>query len=167
MQYASETLWIRLEDILKTWAEQYNLIIRPESALKTSLQDVLKMSWRCLQNAYKVSSWRCLEDVLKTSWRCLEDVLKMTWRSFYNTSWRRLEEVLKTSWRRLENVLKTYDQNEYIGLDQDVFWRRISIANMFVLKTSSEDEDKRRFQDVFKTSSSRRMFAGLPVKLFD
>ena len=42
-----------------------------------------------------------------------------------------------------------YGQDEYIGLDQDV------------LKTSSEDEDERRLQDVFKTSSSRRMFAGL------
>ena len=28
------------------------------------------------------------------------------------------------------------------------------------MKTSSEDEDERRLQDVFKTSSSRRMFAG-------
>ena len=27
-------------------------------------------------------------------------------------------------------------------------------------KTSSEDEDERRLQDVFKSSSSRRMFAG-------
>ena len=62
--------------------------------------------------------WRRLEDVLKTSWRCLED-------------------VLKTSWGRLEDVLKTYSQDEYIGLDQDVFWRR------------------RR-----KTSSSRWMFGG-------
>ena len=55
---------------------------------------------------------------------------------------RRLEDILA---RRLENVVKTYDQNEYIGLDQDVFWRCVSIANMFALiKTSSEDEDKRR-----------------------
>ena len=28
-------------------------------------------------------------------------------------------------------------------------------------KTSSEDEDERRLQHVFKTSSPRRMFAGL------
>ena len=40
---------------------------------------------------------------------CLEDVLKM--------SWRRLENVLKPSW---QDILKTYDQDEYIGLDQDV-----------------------------------------------
>ena len=40
---------------------------------------------------------------------CLEDVLKM--------SWRRLENVLKPSW---QDILKKYDQDEYIGLDQDV-----------------------------------------------
>ena len=52
----------------------------------------------------------------------------------------RLEDILKMSWRRLENVLKTYSQDEYIGLDQDVFWRRKAGANIFVLiKTSSED----------------------------
>ena len=63
--------------------------------------------------------------------RRLEDVLK-----------RSLQEVLKRSSKRLEDVLKTYDQDEYINLDQDV------------LKTFSEDED------VLKTSSSRRIFAG-------
>ena len=57
-------------------------------------------------------------------------------------SWRCLEDFLA---RRLEDVLKTYGQNECIGLDQDVLktsWRRL-------LKTN-----------VFKTYSSRRMFAG-------
>ena len=46
----------------------------------------------------------------------------------------------------LEDALK-YDQDEYIRLDQDV------------LNTSCEDKDERRLQYVFKTSSSRRMFA--------
>ena len=32
------------------------------------------------------------------------------------------------------------------------------------MKTSSEDKDERRLQDVFKTSSSRRMFAGLRLQ---
>ena len=45
--------------------------------------------------------------------------------------------MLNASWKRLEDVLKTYSQDKYIGLDQDV------------LKTSSEDEDERRLQDVF------------------
>ena len=93
--------------------------------LEDVFQDVLKTFWRRLQNALK-TSWRCLEDVFA---RRLEDVLK--------TSWRRLEDVLKTSWRRLENVLKTS-------------WRRIAKTNILVLtKTSSEDEDERRLQDVF------------------
>ena len=71
-----------------------------------------------------------LQDVLKTSWRCLEDIFV----------------------RRLEEVLKTYEQDEYIGLDQDVFWRRLTKENIFswsscledVLKMSFEDEDERR-----------------------
>ena len=55
----------------------------------------------------------------------------------------RLEDVLKMSWRRFEDVLKTYDQDEYIGLDQDV------------LKTSSGDEGEKRLPDVFiKTNGS-------------
>ena len=62
-------------------------------------------------------SWKGLEDIFT---KCLEDVFKTSWRRFYKTSWRHFKEP----WR---DVLKTYDQNEYIGLDQDV------------LKTSSED----------------------------
>ena len=91
--------------------------------------------------------------MLKMSWRRLEDVFK--------TSWRRLEEVLKTCWRCLEDVLKTYDQDEYVGLDEgvlktsseDVWVRRINSSWSRrledVLKTSSEDEYQRRLQDVF------------------
>ena len=72
-----------------------------------------------------------LENALKIS---LQDVLKMSWRRF-----------CKTSWRRLEDVLKTYGLDEYIGLDQDVFWRRKTKANIFVLiKTSSKDKNERR-----------------------
>ena len=132
--------------------KQFNLMIRLQNILKASLQDVLKTFWRRLE-----------EDVLKTSWRCLEDVFA----------------------RRLEDVFKTYGQDKYIGLDQDVFWRRKAKANILVLiktswrrledvfwrrkakanifvliKTSSEDEDERRLQDVFKTSSAR-MYAGI------
>ena len=94
---------------------------------------------------------RYLQDVWKTSSKLLEDFLKM--------SWRRLENVLKTPWRyledvftrRLEGVLKTHDQDDYIDLDQDV------------LKTSWRCLLKTKTKDVFKTSSSRRMFAGLVV----
>ena len=41
--------------------------------------------------------------------------------------------------------MKAYDQDKYVDLDEDV------------LKTSSEDKDQRRLQDVF----IKRMFAGI------
>ena len=100
---------------------------------------------------------KSLQDALKMSWRRLEDVIK--------TSRRRLEYVLKTSWKRLEDVLKTYDQDEYIGLDQDVLktsWKRL-------LKTYEYSEYVRLDQDVFwrrtrekfsRRLHQRRMFAG-------
>ena len=92
--------------------------------LKTSRQDVLKMSWRSF------------EDVFKTFWRCLQDVLETF-----------LQDVLKTPWKRLEDV---WPRRIYIGLYQDVFWRRKAEASIFVLiKTSSEGEGKRRLQDFF------------------
>ena len=83
-------------------------------------------------------------------------------------SWKRLEDVLKTSWKRLEDDLKTYDQDEYVRLDEDVFvfWRRMSKANILVLiKTSWRRLLKTKTKDVFKTSLSRQMFAGYITKI--
>ena len=89
------------------------------------LENVLKVS---LQDVFKTSSKR-LEDVL----RCLEDIFAS-----------RLENVLKMSWRCFgKDVLNTYDEGDYVRLDQDVLktsWRRL-------LKTKTKD--------VFKTSSRR------------
>ena len=106
---------------------------------------LLKTSWRFLEDVF--------QDVLKTFWRGPQKILKMCCRRFSKTSWRRLENVLKiigkTSWKRLEDVLKKYSQDEYNVLDQDnlkTSWRRL-------LKTKTKD--------VFKTSSSRQMFAGI------
>ena len=128
--------WKRLEDIFAR---------RLQDVLKTFLQDFL------------ITFWRCLEDILP---RRLEGVLKMSWGRFQNvlkTSWKCLENIFP---RRLEDVLKTYDQDEYIGLDQDIFWRHMTKANIFVLirsqirktswRTSSEAEDERRLPDIFK-----------------
>ena len=121
-----------------------------------------KTTWRCLQDVLK-TSWKHIEDVLKMPWRDLEDIFKKSWRRLGKTSWRHLENVLKTSWRCLENVLKTS-------------WRHMAKTNILVLtKTSSEDVRlrwtysswSRRLEDVLwrrKTSSSRRMFAGLVRK---
>ena len=94
-----------------------------------------------LQNILKAS----LQDVLKMSWTRLSDLLKMFSKRLEDALARRLEEVLKTFWKRLEDVLKTYGQDEYIGLDQDVFWRQRTKANIFVLIKTSW----RCLQDVF------------------
>ena len=92
-------------------------MIHLEQVLKTSLQDVLKASWRCLEDVFA----RHLEDVLKTS---LQDVLKM--------SWRRLKNVLKTSWGCLEDFFA-----RRLGKTS---WRGMTKTNILVfIKTSSED----------------------------
>ena len=92
--------------------------------MKTSWWYLCKTSWRRLEEAFK-RSWRRFKDVLKTSSKRLEDVLK----AHGQDKWTNVLVLTKTSWRRLE----------------DVFWRRKAKANIFVLiKTSSEDEDKRR-----------------------
>ena len=95
-----------------------------------------------------------MKNISETFWIYLKDIL----------SWRRLEGVLKTSW---QDVLKTYDQDEYTGPDQDVFWRLMSKANIFALmKTSWRRLLKTKTKDVFKTSSSRQMFAGIMIFWF-
>ena len=68
----------------------------------------------------------------------------MPWKYLCKTSWRRFRDVLKTSSKRLEDVLA----------------RRLED----VLKTSWRRLLKTKTKDVFKTSSSRRMFAGLTNK---
>ena len=120
-------------------AKQFNLMIPLQNILKASL----RMSWKRL--------CRPFGDVFKTSWRRLG-----------KTSWRRLENVLKTSWRRLEDVWPRGIYWSWSRRLEDVFWRRMTKANIFVLIKMSW----RRLEDVFwrrrwKTSSSRRMFAGI------
>ena len=95
-----------------------------------------------LENVLNIS----LQDVLKTPSKGLEDVLETF-----------LQDVLKTSWKRLEDVLKTYGQDKYIGLVQDVFWRRMSKVNIFFLIKTPW----RHLEDVFwrrrRKTSSRRL----------
>ena len=102
---------------------------------------VFKTSWRCLQDVFA----RRLEDVLKTSWRRLENVLKTSWRGIEDVFARRLEVVLKTSWRRMEktNIL-VLTKTSWTRLEH-VIWRRMINKNIFVfIKTSW-----RRLEDVF------------------
>ena len=124
-------------------------MIRLENILKISLQDVLKTSWRCLEDVFA----RRLEDVLKTSWRHLG-----------KTSWRRLEDVLKTSWRRLEDVWSRRIYWSWPRSLEDFFWRRMTKANVFALTKTSwrrrQNTSSRRLWNVFKTSLSRPMFGG-------
>ena len=102
--------------------------------------DVLKMSWRCVVDVFK-TSWGHLGNVLK---RFLQDVLKM----FCRTSWRCLEDIwprrMYWSWSRLL---------------EDVFWKRMTKANIFVLINTSwrylEDILKAKRKEVFKKSSRR------------
>ena len=122
---------------------------RLEGIFARRLEDIFKTSWRRLEDVLRT----LLQDVLKKFWRRLEEVFKTSWRRLKDVSKTFLQEVLKTSWkrlkdvlvRRLEEVLKTYGQDEYTGLYQDV------------LKLSSKDEWLRQYihldEDVLKTSS--------------
>ena len=113
------TSWRRLEIMLPR-------IVYLENVLKTSLQDVFYIPWRCLQD-----SWWSLEDDWKTSWRRLKDV----WPRRIYWSWsKHLEGVLKTS---SEDVWVRRIYLSWSRRLEDVFWRRRRI-------TSS-----RRLQDVF------------------
>ena len=129
--------------------------------MKTSWRYLCKMSWRCLEDVFK-TSWRRLEDVVKTS----EDVLARRLEDLLKRSWRRLEDVwprpIYWSWsRRIEDVLKTSSEHVWVRWIYSSWSRRLEDD----FKTSSEDEDERRPQDVFETSSPRRMLAGNVVCL--
>ena len=96
----------------------------------------------------------------KTSWRRLEDVFSVTLFVF--------QDVFKTYLRyvflkRLQDVFKTFSRRL-----QDVFARRLAIISSRRLQDVLEDKQMlhwRRLQDVFSTSSPRRMFAGISVRL--
>ena len=126
---------------------------RLEDVLKTSWQDVLKMSWRHLEDVFK-TSWRRLEDVLKTF---LQGVLKTSWKHLKDVLRRRLEDIFKMSWRRLEDVWLRWIYWSWPRRLEDVFWRRMAKANMFVLIKTSW----RCPEDVFwrwrRKTSSRRL----------
>ena len=127
-------------------------MIRLGKILRTSLQDVLKMSSRHLEDVLE----RCLEDILQTSWICLG-----------KTSWRHLEDVWKRSWRRHKDVWPRRTYWSWPRRLIDAFWRRITRLNIIdfiwhnqdafilktswqdVLKTSCEDEGETRLQYVF------------------
>ena len=109
-------------------------------------------SWSgCSQQTFFV-----FQDVLKTSSRRLQDVFEIR---LPKRSSRRLQDVFKTFSRRpprrLQDVFKTCLLDVLQLCLQDVFKTSWKTKNV-TLKTSS-----RSLQDVFSTSSPRRMFAGL------
>ena len=97
--------WRRTEDVFKTsWRHlQRNIFLSFKMSWRR-LQDIIAI--RLLEDVLKKTpcndilkmSWRRLEDVLKTSWRRLENVLKTSWRRLWKRS---CKHALKTSWRRL------------------------------------------------------------------
>ena len=80
-------------------------------------------SWRRLQNVLSVIIFRLprrLEDVLKTSWRRLEDI----WPRRLRWSWsRRLQDVLKMSWRHMAKMIMLVLLKMSWRRLEDVFWR--------------------------------------------
>ena len=135
MTRLENVLKLSLQDVLKKFSR------RLEDILARRLEGVLKRFWRRLQKVLKTSC-RCLEDVLKTSWKRLEDA----WPRRIYWSWpTRLEDVLKMS---SEEVRPRWTYSSWSRRLEDVF------------KTFSEEENERRLQDIFKASSSRRMFGG-------
>ena len=161
----------RCEYFLKTSWKQVN-------KNSTTWWYVLKASWRDLCK----TSWRCLDNVLKTSSKLLEDVLKMLSRRFCKRSWRRFKDILKTSWQdvseRHVEVMKTswrrmtktnisvWIKTTWRSLE-DIFWRHMSKANIFILiKTSWRRLENVLWRRRRKTSSSRQMFAGKKTIVF-
>ena len=81
-----------------------------------------------LQDVFKT----CLQDILKCS-NHLEDVLKTFLQDISKTSSRRFEIVLKTSWRPMtQRKIFALIKTSWRSLE-DVFWRRITKPNIFVL----------------------------------
>ena len=171
-------LTINFSDV---WARKPAVDTHLSSTSQKCFEYVSKTSWNWVtkNRLTRYTSWKSLEDIFA---RRVEDVLKRFLQDFLRTfsqdvlktSWRRLEVVLKTSWRhlqdvwprriywswsrRLEDVFKTSSQDLWVRQILSSWSRRLE--DVFKTKTSSEDEDESPLQDVFKTSSSRRMFAG-------
>ena len=114
------------------------------------LENVLKMSWRCLEDIFArrfedvlKTSWKrlskascknvlqkCFQDIFKTSSRCLVDVLKTFLQDVLKMSWRRFEDVwprrIYLPWsRRLQDVLSTFSEDAWVMRIYLSWWRRL------------------------------------------
>ena len=127
---------------------------RVEYVSKTSWGRVNKNSltwWYFLK-----ASWRSNEDIFG---RRFEDVFKTFWQDTLKMSWRRLENAFKTSWKRMTkvNILVLNKTKANILVLIKTSWT----CHVDVFRRRRRKTSWRPLQDVFKTSSSRRMFAGL------
>ena len=145
---SSKTSWRPLENILEnvfktSWKTSWR---RLENTLKTSCKHVFKTSSRSLEGVFG----RC---IASTYWRRIKNVCE----DGKSLRWRRLENVFKTSWRFLENLFvrrleDVWPRRIYWYWSrrlEDVFWRGMSKANIFVLMKTSSEENERRLQDAF------------------
>ena len=120
---------------------------------KIRLQNVLKTSWRCLEDTFATR----LEEVLKTSWRRLENFLETSWRRFCKNLWRRLWNVWKTSRRRMTNIsILIFTKTSWKRL-KHVFWRHRTKANIFVLIKTSWNIHEDVFWRRRRKTPSRRL----------
>ena len=114
-----------------------------------------KTSSRRFENVFSVTIFRLPKS--------LEEICNTSSKNVIKTSYRRLQDVFKTFSRRLPRSLQAVFARRLL---QDVFkktsyyyvlttsWKKKNVT----LKTSS-----RRLKNIFSTSSTRRIFAGLPV----
>ena len=116
-------------------------MIRLQNVLKMSPRHICETSWKRFEDVWKTYQ----QDVLKMSWRSLEDILKTSWKRLQDTLKTFLQKVLKTSWKRLEDVLKRFGQDEYIGLEQDVL--KTCSEDVWLIRIYSSSS--RRLEDVF------------------
>ena len=76
--------------------------------IETTWRRLQDMPWRCRRHVFSGTIFRLarrLEDVLKMSWRHLEDILQGVLEDEKLLCWRRLEDILKTY---LKDVLKAW-----------------------------------------------------------
>ena len=105
-----------LQDVFKTYSRRVckKSWRRFENVFK-------KMSRKSLENILNTSC----KDALKMFWRRLENIFR---RILANTSWKRLEDVLKTSWKKkncyVENVFETSSRR--LG-KQEMFAGKVNI----------------------------------------
>ena len=134
----TQQIFVGLEDVFKTSSR---LALK---TLSTHLQcnnfTSSKKSWRGLENILQKTSWKRLEDDLKTSFKTswktkncqAEDVFKMSWRRVLKTSGR---HVLKMTWRYYRDKKNSYwvYLYTYLGItNENAYLTSLYFANLYL-----------------------------------